>query len=125
MRALRIALLSALGLIVSFAHGLVVVLIEFMVKPYHQDMLGFGIFLRCVDWGFILVLPLCIGLGELWFKDLKRYIPHVLLLTAFIIWSANVWPIHPNRTLLLLTFAFLTLPLRWLIDRTFVSRSVG
>lgn len=80
-------------------------------------MLGFGIYLWYTGWGFILALPLCIALGELWFKDFKRYIPHVLLLIALGAWSVNIWSIHPNRTLLLFVCAFLTLPLRWLIDR--------
>lgn len=125
MKGLRIALLSALGLIALIIHGLLAALVELIMKPSSHVMLDFGIYLWYTAWGFILVLPMCIGLGELWFKDFRRYIPHILLLITLSIWSANTWLIHPTRTLLFLTCVFLTLPLRWFIDRTLLPKPIG
>lgn len=86
MKALRIVLLSALGLITLIAHDLIVALVGFMLKPTSHEMLGYGSFVWYVGWIFILTLPLCIGVGGLWFKDIKSYIPHVLLLIALSIY---------------------------------------
>jgi hypothetical protein len=106
-------------------HDLVALFIEFILKPVAHGMLGYGIFLRHMGWGCILVLPLSIGSGELWFKDAKRYIPHAFLLIALSIYSAGIGSIHPYRTVLFLACAYLTLPLRWLIDRTTVPQAVA
>jgi len=125
MRVLRIALLSALGLIAVTIHDLSAAIIELIMKPTSYLMLSFRLFLWYASCGFILTLPICIGLGELWFKDIRRYIPHVLLLIALSIWAVRLWSEHPNRILLFLACAFLTLPLRWLIDRVIVPKAVG
>jgi hypothetical protein len=124
MKLLRIALLSTLGLIALIIHDLLASLIEYLKEPTYHGMLGYGILLSYTGWVFIIILPISIGLGELWFKDVKKYIPHILLLIALSIWSANIWPIHPYRTSLFLACTFLTLPLRWLVDRTIVTKAV-
>jgi hypothetical protein len=105
-------------------HDLVAALAEFLINPKSHEMLGFGIILSYTGWIFVFVLPICVGLGELWFKDAKKYIPQILLLIALSIWSANIWTTHPNRTSLFLACAFLTLPLRWLIDRIIVTKPI-
>lgn len=88
------------------------------LRPMKHAMLGFGTFLFYTGWAFVVALPVAIGLGELWWNDRKRYIPHILLLLALSIWSISAWRSHPDRTLLLVTCCWATLPMRWLIDRS-------
>ena len=117
-------LLTFLGLIVLVGHDLSVAVIDALLRPGKRDMLGFGIHLNLIGWAFALLLPLSIGLGELWAHDRKRYIPHIVLLLALATISANTWSLHPNRTLLFAAFCFSSLPLRWLIDR-FLQRKTS
>lgn len=87
MKALRIILLASLGLMALLMHDLLATLIEQVLQPMRRGMLFFGLYLHIAGWGFAIGLPLCIGLGELWWSGMKRYLPHLLLLIALCIWS--------------------------------------
>lgn len=118
MNITRMALLVILGALLLLAHDLLAIGIQGFLETSKRDMLGFGIHVKYIGWAFAFVLPLSIGLGDLWFGDWKRYLPHAVLLIAVIAVSMNVWNLHPNRTLLFLLCCSSSLPLRWLIDRT-------
>ncbi len=85
--------------------------------PVKHSMLGFGLYLQYTGWFFTLLLPVCIFLGNMWGTDRRRYLPHLVLLVALLFWSKGAWASHPNRTLLFLVCCWVTLPMRWLIDR--------
>lgn len=119
MKIIRIALLAMLGAMVLLAHDLLAIAIEALLETAKRDMLGFGMHVHYIGWAFAFALPFSIGVGTLWFNDWRRYLLHVALLVAVIAVSMNVWNQHPNRTLLFLVCCSSSLPLRWLIDRTF------
>lgn len=109
--------MSLTGVFVMIAYDLFAALLEHFLHPGRHDMLGFGIYLHFTGWALVILLPLCIGLGELWWNDYKRYIPHCLLLIALVWWSMDSLTYHPNRTLLFLACASASLPMRLLIDK--------
>lgn len=117
MKALRVLLLLILGAVLMLAYDVLTALIGSIRQPIKHDMLGFGIYVYYTGWAFVVLLPLSIGLGELWWKDRKRFIPHVALLIVLMIWSHATFTYHPFRTLLFLVCALLSLPLRWVIQR--------
>ncbi len=114
MKALRVVLLTVLGLIATICYELLATSIDRFVSPVKHDMLGFGIYIHFTSVAFMLLLPLSIGLGELWWADRRRYIPQVILLVALLIWSVSAWQSHPSRTLLFVACSWATIPMRWI-----------
>lgn len=116
MKALRIILVLLLAPVCLLAHDPIVILYERYAKPVKHSMLGFGLYLHYTGWFIVILLPLCIFLGNMWWTDRRRYLPHLALLVALGFWSMGAWASHPNRTLLFLVCCWATLPLRWLTD---------
>lgn len=117
MKAARAVLLVLLAPLCLGLHDLLTELAERLLHVNERSGLGFGIYLQFTGWVFILSLPICILFGEVWWRDKRRYLIHVLLLCCISIWSLSVLRIHPNRTMLFLMCCWATLPGRWLINR--------
>jgi hypothetical protein len=122
MKALRIILTLLLAPICLLAHDLLAILYERYAMPVTHGMLGFGHYLHYTSCFFVILLPLCIFLGNMWWTDRRRYLPHFALLIALVFWSLNVWDDHPNRSLLFVSCCWATLPIRWLIERMSIAR---
>lgn len=117
MKALRILLALVLAPGSLLVHDPLVVFYERIAMPVKHNMLGFGLYLHYTGLALIILLPLCIFLGNMWWTERRRYLPHLALLVALVFWSVGVWEYHPNRTLLYLACCWATLPMRLLIDR--------
>lgn len=122
MKALRIILTFLLAPICLLAHDLLAILYERYAMPVTRGMLGFGHYLHYTSWFFVILLPLCIFLGNMWWRDRRRYLPHLALLIVLLLWSMNVWDNHPNRTLLFVACCWATLPIRWTNERMTIAR---
>lgn len=122
MKALRILLALLLAPGCLLVHDPLVVLYERIAMPVKHNMLGFGLYLHYTGLALILLLPLCIFLGNMWWTDRRRYLPHLTLLVVLGIWSMGVGEYHPKRTLLFLACCWATLPCRSLIDRWTIPR---
>lgn len=116
MKVLRILLLLLLAPICLFGHDTLVVLYERYAMPVKHDMLDFGIGTLFASLVFILLLPVSILLGNMWWQDRRRYLFDVLLLIALTIFILPNWSWHPNRTLLWIACVWAALPARMLID---------
>jgi hypothetical protein len=117
VKALRILLTLLLAPVCLLAHDPIVILYERYAMPVKHGMLSFGLYLHYTGWFFVILLPLCIFLGNMWWTDRRRYLPHLVLLVALVLWSMGAWASHPNRTLLFLVCCWATLPLQWVINR--------
>jgi len=114
---LRILLTLLIAPLCMFGHDIIVALYEHHTMPVNHNMLGFGISIRFVGWILVLLFPVASWLGDLWWKDRRRYLFNVLLLIALSMYFLQDWATHPLRTLLLLACCWAALPLRILIDR--------
>ncbi|MCB9165838.1 MAG: hypothetical protein H6592_15610 [Flavobacteriales bacterium] len=113
---LRILLTLLIAPVCMFGYDIFVALYEHHTMPVKHNMLGFSIGVRIVGWFLVLLLPVTSWLGDLWWKDRRRYLFNLLLLIALSMYLLLGWSIHPLRTLLLLSCCWATLPLRLLID---------
>ncbi len=116
MKALRFTLLLLLAPLCLLVHDLVAGLYEHFAAPLKYGMLGFGLGTHFASFAFILLLPVSILLGNMWWQDRRRYLFDVLVLTALTIFILPNWSWHPNRTLLWLACVWAALPARMLID---------
>ncbi len=85
-------------------------------------MLGFGIGVKFAGWALVLLFPITSWLGELWWKDRRRYLFNLLLLIALTVFLSSNLATHPYRTLLFLACCWATLPLQWLIEQMTASQ---
>jgi hypothetical protein len=118
MKALRIILTLLLAPICLLAHNLLAILYERYATPVKHGMLGFRLYRHYTSWFFVILLPLCIFLGNMWWKDRRRYLFDVLLLIALTIFSLPNWSWHPYRTLLWLACVWAALPAHMLIHKS-------
>lgn len=122
MNALRCLLYILLAPLTILLNDTLTALFLNLVRPVQHDLLGFGIHIHFTSLLFIVILPLCIFLGNMWWSDRRRYFPHTMLLVALAIWSIDVWEVHPNRTLLFVVCCSTSLPMRWMIDQRLIAR---
>ena len=117
MRALRFTLLLLLAPPCLLVHDFVDGLYERYAIPVSHNMLGFAIHIHFTGWALIILLPLCILFGNMWWNDRCRYLPHVPPLKALVFGSMNVWTSDPSRTPLFQMRCWATLTLRWVTER--------
>ena len=122
MSVLRFLLILLIAPTCLLVHDLLVVLWDHLVVISRHDMLGFGVHNHYTGWAFVILLPLCIFLSNMWWTDRRRYLPHLALLIVLLLWSMNVWDNHPNQTLLFVACCWATLPIRWTIERMTIAR---
>jgi hypothetical protein len=97
-------------------HDLLVLIYMRMTSTAGHNMLGFGIGVKFAGWALVLLFPITSWLGELWWKDRRRYLFNLLLLIALTVFLSSNLATHPYRTLLFLACSWATLPCRSLID---------
>ncbi len=97
MKFLRIVLLVLLAPLVLILHDVLTAIYIRVFQPVRQDMLGFGIHAQFTGWAFMIALPACIFLGDLWWTDRRRYLLHAVLLVALVFWSLNAWDLPISR----------------------------
>jgi len=94
-----------------------------LIRKFHPPLrgdIGYGIWVEFTSWALVILLPLSIWLGELWFKrTFRSWIPQFLLLAALLAWSADVVSFHPLRAGLFLACVCSSLLYRFIVYKAF------